>query len=62
MIHQLPWRQLTYEKLRLFAAGAGIAFAVLLQLMQFGFRDALFISSVLVHDHLRADLFMLSPQ
>jgi putative ABC transport system permease protein len=62
MLHRLPWRQLTYEKLRLFAAAAGITFAVLLQLMQFGFRDALFISSVLVHDHLRADLFMVSPQ
>lgn len=62
MLHRLPWRQLTYDKLRLFAAGAGITFAVLLQLMQFGFRDALFISSVLVHDRLRADLFMISPQ
>jgi putative ABC transport system permease protein len=62
MIHRLPWRQLTYEKLRLLAAAAGITFAVLLQLMQFGFRDALYISSVLVHDRLRADLVMISPQ
>jgi putative ABC transport system permease protein len=62
MLHRLPWRQLTYEKLRLFAAGAGITFAVLLQLMQFGFRDALYVSSVLVHDRLRADLVMISPQ
>lgn len=62
MLHRLPWRQLTYEKLRLLAAAAGITFAVLLQLMQFGFRDALYVSSVLVHDRLRADLVMISPQ
>jgi DevC protein len=62
MIHRLPWRQLTYEKLRLLAAGAGITFAVLLQLMQFGFRDALYTSSTLVHTRLLADLVMISAQ
>jgi putative ABC transport system permease protein len=62
MIHRLPWRQLTYEKLRLLAAGAGITFAVLLQLMQFGFRDALYTSSVLVHTRLLADLVITSAQ
>jgi DevC protein len=61
VIHKLPWRQLTHEKLRLVAASAGITFAVLLQLMQFGFRDALYTSSVLVHDRLLADLVILSP-
>ena len=62
MIHRLPWRQLTHEKLRLLAAGAGITFAVLLQLMQFGFRDALYTSAVLVHDRLLADLVVTSSQ
>src|SRR5947207_2995699 len=62
MIHRLPWRQLTYEKLRLLAAGAGITFAVLLQLMQFGFRDAFYTSSVLVHTRLLADLVITSAQ
>jgi putative ABC transport system permease protein len=56
MIHRLPWQQLTHEKLRLLAACAGITFAVLLQLMQFGFRDALYTSSTLVHTRLLADL------
>jgi putative ABC transport system permease protein len=62
MINRLPWRQLTNEKLRLFAAGAGITFAVLLQLMQFGFRDALYTSSTLVHTRLLADLVLTSSQ
>lgn len=62
MIHRLPWRQLTYEKFRLLAAGAGITFAVLLQLMQFGFLDALYTSSVLVHTRLLADLVITSAQ
>jgi putative ABC transport system permease protein len=62
MIHRLPWRQLTKEKLRLLAACAGITFAVLLQLMQFGFRDALYTSSTLVHTRLMADLVLTSSQ
>ncbi|MEI6666783.1 MAG: ABC transporter permease DevC [Acidobacteriota bacterium] len=62
IINRLAWRQLTSEKLRLLAAGAGITFAVLLQLMQFGFRDALYTSATLVHSRLLADLVMTSPQ
>ena len=57
----LAWLQLVHEKLRLLAALAGIAFAAMLMLMQLGFRDALFDSSTLVHDRLRADLVVLSP-
>ncbi len=62
IIRRLPWRQLKYEQLRLLAAAAGITFAVLLQLMQFGFRDALYTSSTLVHTRLLADLVMTSSQ
>jgi len=54
--------QLTREKRRLFAALAGIAFAVMLMLMQMGFRDALFSSSTLFHERMRCDLVLLSPQ
>jgi putative ABC transport system permease protein len=54
--------QLTREKRRLFAALAGIAFAVILMLMQMGFRDALFSSSTLLHERMHCDLVLLSPQ
>jgi DevC protein len=62
MIHRLPWRQLTSEKLRLLAAVAGITFAVLLQLLQFGFRDALYTSSTALHTRFHDDLVMINPQ
>ena len=44
----LAWLQLAHEPLRLFAATAGIAFAVILMLMQLGFEDALLSSAGLV--------------
>jgi putative ABC transport system permease protein len=62
MLHRLAWSQLILEKRRLFAALAGMTFAVLLQLMQFGFRDALITSSTVIHSRLRADLMLVSPQ
>lgn len=49
------------EKRRLLVALAGIAFAVMLQLMQFGLRDALFDSSTVIYDRLLADLILASP-
>jgi DevC protein len=60
MLHKLAWFQLITEKRRLAAAVAGIAFAVMLQLAQLGFRDALFDSAVLLHRHLVADLIITS--
>lgn len=60
MLHKLAWFQLIAEKRRLLAALAGIGFAVMLQLMQFGFRDALFDSASVFHDRLAADLIMTS--
>ena len=60
MHHKLAWLQLLSEKRRLFAALAGIAFAVMLQLMQFGFRDAMFDSATVLHDHMVADLILTS--
>jgi len=60
MLHKLAWYQLISEKRRLVAALAGIGFAVMLQLTQFGFRDALFDSATVFHDKLVADLVMTS--
>jgi putative ABC transport system permease protein len=58
----LAWLQLVREKRRLLAAVAGIAFAVILMLLQLGFEEALLGSAGLFHSHLKADLVLISPQ
>jgi putative ABC transport system permease protein len=58
----LAWAQLTREKMRLVIALAGIGFADLLMFMQFGFRDALFESSISFHAQLKGDIFITSTQ
>lgn len=58
----LAWLQLTREKRRFAAALAGIAFAVVLMLMQLGFQDALLESVILFHSHLIGDLVLINPQ
>ena len=62
LIPPLAWMQLTREKTRLLVALAGITFAVILMMMQLGFRDALFDSSVRIHQQLRGDIFVLNSQ
>ena len=49
----LGWLQLRHRPLRLAVASAGISFAVLLILMQLGFRSALFESAVRYHERFR---------
>jgi putative ABC transport system permease protein len=58
----LAWLQLTRERLRLAIVVAGVAFAVVLILMQLGFREALFESAVRYHQALEYDLVLLSPK
>ncbi len=58
----LAWYQLAGEKLRLAAAIAGIAFAVIMMMMQLGFHDALFDSTTLLHQGLNGELTMVSRQ
>jgi putative ABC transport system permease protein len=58
----LAWHQLAGEKLRLIAAVAGIAFAVIMMMMQLGFHDALFDSTTLLHHGLDGELTMISRQ
>ena len=58
----LAWAQLTREKMRLVIALAGIGFADLLMFMQFGFRDALFESSISFHSKLKGEIFILNSQ
>jgi putative ABC transport system permease protein len=57
----LGWMQLRHRPLRLFVALAGIGFAVLLIMMQLGFRSALFESAVRFHERFRYDIALFSP-
>ena len=56
----LAWKQLWHQKLRLLVALAGIAFAVILILMQLGFRASLFESAVRYHERLIYDVALFS--
>ncbi len=57
----LGWLQLRHRPLRLLVAVAGIAFAVLLIMMQLGFRSALFESAVRFHERFNYDIALFSP-
>lgn len=56
----LGWLQLRHKPVRLLVAVAGIAFAVLLILMQLGFRSALFESTLRFHERFRYDIALFS--
>lgn len=57
----LGWMQLKHRPMRLLVAVGGIGFAVLLILMQLGFRSALFESAVRYHERLEYDIALFSP-
>ncbi len=57
----LAWLQLKHQKLRLAAAVMGIGFAVILIFIQLGFKDALLVSAVKLHNTLGYDLAMVNP-
>ncbi len=61
MTMPLGWLQLRHKPLRLLVALSGIAFAVLLIMMQLGFRSALFESAVRFHERLDYDIALFSP-
>jgi putative ABC transport system permease protein len=58
----LAWYQLRAQRLRLLMALIGVAFAVVLMLVQLGIRHALLTSSVRFHARLRADVVLIHPQ
>ncbi|MCH2172545.1 ABC transporter permease DevC [Myxococcota bacterium] len=58
----VAWLQLKQDKLRLLVALLGVAFAVILILMQLGFQEALFSSAVRFHNTFRYDIVMISPK
>ncbi|MFN2425289.1 MAG: ABC transporter permease DevC [Candidatus Binatia bacterium] len=57
----LGWLQLRHNRMRLLVAVAGIGFAVLLIMMQLGFRAALFDSAVRYHERFDYDIVLFSP-
>lgn len=57
----IGWLQLRHKPLRLLVATTGIAFAVLLILVQLGFRSALFESAVRFHERFSYDIALFSP-
>src|SRR5687768_6090835 len=58
----LGWMQLRYQKVRLGVAISGIAFAVVLILMQLGFRASLLDSAVRYQQKLRYDIAIVSNE
>lgn len=56
---RLAWLQLRRQTLRLAIALAGVAFAVVLMLMQVGFMDALYRSAVLLQRRFAADVVIV---
>ena len=56
----LAWRNLFADPWRLARSSAGIAFAVLLMLVQLGFEQAFFAASLAVEHALDGDLFVLN--
>lgn len=58
----LAWLQLIRQKGRLLAAVAGIAFAVILAMVQLAFQDALYVSCTQLYSHFNADLALISPR
>jgi len=57
----LGWLQLRHNPMRLLVAVTGIGFAVLLIMMQLGFRAALFDSAVRYHERFDYDIALFSP-
>ena len=57
----LAWLMLVKLRGRFFAAIAGIAFAVILAMVELGFQDALYVSITQLYSHLSADLVLISP-
>ena len=58
----LGWLQLKKQKLRFGVALSGVAFAVILILMQLGFREAMFASAVRYHEGFHYDVALISPE
>ena len=56
----LAWRNLVADKRRLLRSTSGVSFAVLLMLIQLGFRSAFLDSALAVIQHIDGDIFITS--
>ncbi len=57
----LAWKNLSHDPVRFALFVLGVVFAVVLMFVQLGFKGALLDSQTIVHDHLNADLVLVSP-
>jgi putative ABC transport system permease protein len=57
----LAWLNLLHERMRTLVAIAGVAFAIILILMQLGFYYSVRLTASLVYDRLNFDLLLASP-
>ena len=64
LLGRLPigWLQLIHNRMRLFAAIAGVAFANILIFMQLGFLGALTESTTMPYQLMNADILIYSPE
>jgi putative ABC transport system permease protein len=62
LLGRLPigWKQLVFHRTRFVTAIGGVAFANVLIFMQLGFMNALFESSVVIHNRFDADIVLVS--
>jgi putative ABC transport system permease protein len=58
----VAWCQLTYNKVKLAVAAAGVVVAVMLMLVQLGIRQGALDNSVAVARRVTADLVVVSPR
>ncbi|MFO0864546.1 MAG: hypothetical protein U0744_07830 [Gemmataceae bacterium] len=59
---RVAWRQLSYHKMKLAVAAAGVVVAVMLMLVQLGIRQGAIDNSVAVARRITADLIVVSPR
>ena len=57
----LAWRQLSFERMKLFTALAGVMVAVMLMWIQLGILAAVYASATEFHRHIQADLVVFHP-
>lgn len=58
----LAWLNLVHDKTRTLVAVAGVAFAVVLMLMQLGFLNSVRLTATQIYDQLKFDVLLTSPQ
>lgn len=57
----LAWKQLTFERMKLLTALAGVMVAVMLMWIQLGILASVYDSATTVHKHIQADLVVIHP-